>query len=93
MPNAEIRETTVTPDADGSIVRLHISDVPLEDEYTPAIRILIEAKLPDYEPPLLLGQLQREAMKIAQNALTPILEKLAKEIGGSRFDLNPKPRG
>jgi len=89
MADASIRETTVTPDVHGSVVRLHISDIPLGDEHTPAIRILIEAKLPDYEPPLLLSQLQRVAMKIAQDSLTPILQQLAHEIGGSRFDLNP----
>jgi hypothetical protein len=62
VPSAEIRETTVTPDADGSIVRLHISDVPLAVEHTPAIRIMIEAKLPPYRTAL-LEQYQREAIQ------------------------------
>ncbi len=93
MPEAaKIRETIVAPDdtSGAAVVRLQISDVPLEGEHTAAIRMMIEVRLPAYEPPLLLGHFQREAMKVAQEALGSILQDLAKEVGGSSMDLNPK---
>jgi hypothetical protein len=57
VPSAEIRETTVTPDAGGSIVRLHISDAPLADEHTPAkSRKITYGVLPfEHEPEWLPG--------------------------------------
>jgi hypothetical protein len=93
MPNVEIRETTVTPDAFGSVVRLQISDVPLADEHTAAIRMTVEVRLPVYEAPVLLAQWQREAILKAVRDLHPIGEALAQEIRRSppHGNLSPKP--
>jgi hypothetical protein len=75
----EIRETIVTPDVSGSLVQLHISDVVLDAEDA-TIRLILLAKLPPYKTPPVLAQLQRAAMKRAQDALTPILQDLAAEL-------------
>jgi hypothetical protein len=74
----EIRETIVTPAPDGDLIQLHISDVAPDAEGA-TFRLVLLAKLPPLEPAL-LEQLQREALTTAQDALTPILQHLAREI-------------
>jgi hypothetical protein len=83
----EIRETIVTPVANGQVVQLHISDVPLDDEGG-AFRLVLRAKLPSFRTPL-VRQLQREAMKIAQDKMTDLLKNLASEI--QKTELSPEP--
>lgn len=79
-----IRETIVTPaDADLDVVQLHISDAPPGDESaTFVLRIL--AKQRGLRTPA-LAHLQREAMKIAQDALTFTLRDLAQELQQSGY--------
>jgi hypothetical protein len=85
----EIRETIVTPDVDGDLVQLHISDVAPDAEGA-TFRLQLLAKLPAYHTPR-LAQLQREAMEMAQDALTSLRQKLANEITHDGMTpLNPK---
>ena len=86
----EIRETIVTPDPSGDVVQLHISDVALGDEGG-SFRLVLRAKLRPFEIPL-VAQLQREAMTFAQEALSSILQKSAKEITQAGHGLNPRPK-
>jgi hypothetical protein len=74
----ELRETTITPCDGGQIVQLHISDAPPDDESATFV-VKILAKLPSYETPLLL-HVQREAISMAQDSLTPILQEMASQI-------------
>jgi hypothetical protein len=90
MAAAEIRETIVTPvdPIGGHVVQVQISDAPLLDEHTGEIRVLVRAKLPAFEGPL-IEQLQREAMRVAQDTLTDLLRRLAQEIQRAGHPLNP----
>jgi hypothetical protein len=84
----EIRETIVTPDANGSVVQLHISDVALGDEGG-SFRLVLRAKLPAYETPLLM-HCQREAMKKADDVLRALVQQMAAELNNHpEFSLNP----
>ena len=87
----ELRETVVTPTEDGgSVVQLHISDAPPDDE-SAAFVLNIVVKLLPYETPLLL-HVQREAISKAQDALSPILQGMGRqitEVAGK--PLNPIP--
>lgn len=83
----EIRETTVTPNATGCIIQLHISDAPPDDE-SAAFVLTISAKFPALQTPL-LAQLQRAAMKAAQDALTPLLIELATELKEANQPIDP----
>ena len=74
MP-VEIRETTITPAQDGIVVQLHISDAPPDDESV-GIALQLTAKLPKSQNPL-LAKVQRDAMKVAQEALSHLLRALA----------------
>ncbi len=87
---AEIRATTVTPDASGSLVQIHISDAKHPDAVA-AIDLTLTVRVPAYEAPL-LAQVQREAMSIAELALGELREKAAAEIRRTRLDLKPKPQ-
>ena len=86
----EIRETIVTTEADADVVQLHISDVEPNAEGA-TFRLILLAKLRPLETPL-LAQYQREAMKVAQETLTDILQKSAKEITQAGHGLNPRPK-
>jgi hypothetical protein len=87
----EIRETIVTPTPRGDLIQLHISDVAPDAEGA-TFRLVLLAKLPPLEPSL-LAQMQRSAMTMAQDALTPILQRLAQEITErAGRPLNPNPR-
>jgi hypothetical protein len=83
----EIRETIVTPGADSDVVQLRISDAPLDDE-SATLRLTLLAKLPASHLPL-LAQLQREAMRIAQDGMTNLLRVMATEIRKQDFPLAP----
>lgn len=85
----EIRETIVTPDdaGAGSFVQLQIADAPLPAEDA-AIRLTLAVSIPGYEAPL-LAQLQRAAMRAAQDTLTGLLQQLASEIQSAGHPLNP----
>jgi hypothetical protein len=83
----EIRETTVTPGGASDIVLLRLSDVPLDDA-SGSLQLTILAKLRPLKTPT-LAHLQRQAMTVAQDALTPILQTLAKEIQEAGHNLQP----
>lgn len=92
MPDVEIRTTTITPDADGSIVRLQISDAlpPFE-----SAKMLLEltVKLPEYIEPLLMAQFQRQAIRAAQEVIRTLDQKLVEEIRKqAHIDVEPKVR-
>ncbi len=86
MP-AEIRETIVTASASGAVVQLQISDAPLQDE-SPGIRLTLLVKVAEYRLPL-LAHLQREAMKLASDALVCLLKQMAGEIREGCHPLDP----
>lgn len=85
----QIRETIVTPDETGSVVQLHISDVAPDAEGA-TFRLILLAKLPPYRSPPVLAQLQRAAMKIGQDNLTPLLQNLAAELQQSHQAIDPQ---
>jgi hypothetical protein len=86
MPDVEIRETTIGPDADGAIVRLQLSDAPLLSE-SATIRIDLSVRLPEYKLPL-LAHFQREAMQMA----IEVLRKLDREIDQDIQETSHTPR-
>ena len=84
----EIRQCIVTPGTNGEVVQLHISDAPLGDAAA-SVALHITATAPFMEAPLLL-QLQREAMKVAQETLGAMLQKTTHEITASGHSLEPR---
>ena len=86
MP-VEIRETTVTPDASGQVVRLHISDAPPLDASAQII-VQISVRLPHYDLPL-MAQVQREALVMAQHEISTLLQLLAQEFQAAGHGLRP----
>jgi hypothetical protein len=88
MPDAEIRITTVTQDASGFLVQLHISD-EVRPDVAPATSLTLTVRVPAFETPL-LAHLQREAMKTAHETLSNLLEKSVREIRKTRLDLTPR---
>ncbi len=75
----EIRQTIVTPYAEKALVQLHISDAPLDAEGEAKLRIVLSAKV-DLLPGMLLDQIQRDALSAARDAISPILQRMAKQI-------------
>ncbi len=90
VPNAKILETTVIPNAGGSLVQLQISDAPLDAEAW-AIRLTLSVQIPAYRLPL-LAHVEREAINIADDVLGTLLRTMAEEIQKSRHDLHPSSR-
>lgn len=91
MPDVEIRETTITPDAAGAIARLEISDAPLADERIEAIRMTIEVRLPSYKLPL-LAHYQREALHLASEAIRKLDSDISQEIQETSHTSRPRLR-
>lgn len=89
----EIRATTVTPNASGALVQLHISDATHPDAVA-ATSLTLAVQVPAFDGPL-LAHLQREAMEIAYNVLGELREQTAREIRNARIDthLNVKHMG
>ena len=91
MADTSIRETSVLPYADGTVVRLVIADVPPPYE-SAAMHLQLLVRLPAYEPPL-LAHLQSEAIRAAIYELRVIDRSLDQEIGRDpRNDPIPQPR-
>jgi len=86
----DIRETIVTPGVDHDVVQLHISDAASEDE-SASFDLQILVKIRALKSPA-LGHLQRAAMAEAQDALTPILQRLAQELKESGYGLQAPPK-
>ena len=90
MP-VEIRETIITHAVSGDEVQLHLSDSP-RDDVDATLRMTIVAKVPPARNPALAHH-QRAVIKLAQDALTPILKNLARELQEADLPLDPLPRG
>lgn len=88
MPDAEIRETTITPDGGTAIVRLQIADTPLADEHMAAIRLMVAVRLPHYKTAL-LEQYQREAVRAAEKILHRLVDDLGSDIQEWTPQLSP----
>lgn len=85
----KILQTVVTPNENGAVVQLQISDGSLDAEYA-AIRLTLAVQVPEYDVPL-LAHLQREAMAIAREALLALERALGQEIQSDMHrDLRPK---
>jgi hypothetical protein len=78
-----IRQTVVTPGDGHDVVQLRISDVPLGDE-SGSLDLTIVAKFRGLRTPA-LAHLQRETMKIAQDALTLIQRDVVSELQDSGY--------
>lgn len=89
MPDAEIRETIVVPEANGgAVVQLQISDAPLPAEDA-TILIRLTVKLPAYKLPL-LAHLQREAMDAASRILRDLHLAVGQDIQETSYPPNPR---
>lgn len=75
----EIRETTVETTESGIVVRLHVSDAPLDDAENSSFRLQIVAPLPRLKACYLV-QIQREAILEAQQVLRELEKALLQEF-------------
>jgi hypothetical protein len=83
-----IQQTIVTPGADGQdVIQLHISDAKLGDESATLV-VQILAKVRPLKMPA-LAHIQRQAMEIVQDALSPLLTDLARELQEAGYELRP----
>jgi hypothetical protein len=90
MPKVEIRETTIIPDADGSVVRLQLSDAPLQSESVTTL-LVVTVTLPEYTAPSLIVQLQRQAILAAMEILREFDQSLLQEIRTQpHIDVEPR---
>jgi hypothetical protein len=90
----EIHETTISENADATVVHLFVSDKQ-RHEIGANFHLDLRITLPRYEATPLLAQVQREALKAAGTVLTPILDALALDIERANKKerlLDPKPR-
>ncbi len=76
MPVA-IRETIVTPDADGAVVQLRISDAALPDG-PPAFAVTLQARV-TIDPSAPLAAIQNAALKVLREELTGLLQETQKQ--------------
>ena len=79
---AKILETIVTPNADGAVVQIQISDAPLDAEAW-AIRLTLAVQGPLARRPL-LDQVQHDAIDQANTALAALLRDLKEKIATGR---------
>jgi hypothetical protein len=90
MPVA-IQQTIVTPDADGhDVVQIHVSDAKLGD-VSATLVVQILAKVRPLKTPT-MAHIQRQVMEIAQDALSPLLRDLARELQEAGYGLHPAPK-
>jgi hypothetical protein len=86
----EIRETTISPDGKGTVVRISISDKPPPFE-SATMLLQMTVRLPEYETPL-LAHVQREAVTEADRVLRDLYRNLGEEIGKNQPHLDLRPR-
>ena len=86
LPNAKIVETTVVPNAGGSVVRLQISD-GLPDLASGSIHITLSVQI---QPPRIarLAQIEHDAMDFANSVLADLVRQKHAELG-SAFQAKP----
>jgi hypothetical protein len=82
MPDVEIRATTITPDADRSIVRLQLSEAPQQAEYATML-LDVTVKLPGYIAPPLMARLQRQAIRAAMDIFARLTKAFFKKFGSN----------
>lgn len=90
MPIA-IHRTTVTAGKDGDVVQLHISDAPPGDASASFV-LQVTVQIASLQSPL-LAQVQREAMKQAEDVLQKLSQEAAKDIRWTELDLEPIKKG
>lgn len=90
MPAAQILETIVTPNADGAIVQLYISDAARDAEDA-AIRLALTVSIPAFQSPLLI-HIQRAAIEAATNALRDLNSSLGQQLMQSNQPPTPTPK-
>ena len=88
MPNVEIRETIVTPDANGALVQLQISDVPPPYEGA-AILLTLAVRVPEFRSPL-IAHIQHEAVLVADDTLRDLAQRLLQEVDRAHYPLRPE---
>lgn len=87
----EIRETNViSAGPDHDVVQLYISDAARDDEAATFV-LQIHAKMRPLKVPT-LAHVQRDVMARAQDALTPILRDLARELQEAGYGLAVAPK-
>jgi hypothetical protein len=86
----EIHRTIVTPDADGDVVELYVSDAPPEDASASFV-LRLTTKVGPYDHPQ-VAQLQRAAMMIAADQLNELARDMAEGITGAGYGLKPRPK-
>jgi len=78
LPDAKILETTVIPNADGSIVRLQISDGSL-DLASGSMRLNLSVQIP--LPRLAtLAQIEHDAIDLAHSVLAELLRQKKRDL-------------
>jgi len=83
----EIRETIVTPDADGLFVQLHISDAA-PDDLAATFRLILRSKLPPPKTTPALAQLQRAALTNARAEIGRLFQSLGHQLNDANLDLD-----
>lgn len=80
--DAKIHETTVTPNADGALVQLRISDASPGDADA-ANRLILAVQVPavGLAP---LAEIERQALDLADTALQALLREKADQLKGRR---------
>jgi hypothetical protein len=74
--SVELRETTITPAQAGDVVQLYISDAERGDEEAEIV-LQFHVRLGKRHKNPLLTQVQRDALKIARDHVSDILQGLA----------------
>jgi hypothetical protein len=88
----EIHETTVILDAKGSVVRLQISDAPLQSEYATTL-LDVMVRLPEYTVPPLLVQFQHQALRAVTDIVRTLEKSLVEVIRQQpHIDLEPRKK-
>lgn len=81
LPDATIRETTVIPNGDHSIVRIQISDGSLDPAaYSMLLNLCVQIPLAPKTP---LAEIERNAMDFANSVLAALVRQKKDELGQS----------
>jgi hypothetical protein len=92
LPKPEVLRTTITPDGDGTIVELQVSDGSLLDE-SPATRITLSIRLGSYELPL-LAHLEQIALRKASEIPGELADQIGlqlRTLSGHTYPEHPRP--
>jgi len=82
LPDAKILETTVTPNADGSVVRLQIADGSLDPaSYSILLEISVKIPIPRLAA---LAQIEHDALDFADSVLSELARQKKEELRTGR---------